>query len=66
MSAVCFPYVAIERLWCHLEEVQSSGHMVDQCDRLKDLLGGAMRNHLKQVEVDSFVEAAKFESKMGI
>lgn len=50
MSAVWFPYVAIERLWCQLEELQSAGHMVDQCDKLKRLLESALRNHLKQVD----------------
>ncbi|KAJ0985190.1 hypothetical protein J5N97_003546 [Dioscorea zingiberensis] len=53
MSAVWFPYVAIERLWCQLEELQSSGHMVDQCDKLRRLLESALRNHLKQVKLDS-------------
>ncbi|ONK68142.1 uncharacterized protein A4U43_C05F7880 [Asparagus officinalis] len=53
MSAIWFPYTAIERLWCQLEELQSTGHMVDQCDKLKRLLHGALLNHLKQVKVDS-------------
>lgn len=53
MSAVWFPYTAIERLWCQLEELQGAGHLVDQCDRLKRLLHGALLNHLKQVKVDS-------------
>ncbi|KAL6003714.1 hypothetical protein ACLOJK_004260 [Asimina triloba] len=49
MSAVWFPYMAIERLWCQLEDLQSAGHMVDQCERLKKLLHGALLNHLRQV-----------------
>ncbi|XP_077233386.1 SUPPRESSOR OF AUXIN RESISTANCE1 isoform X2 [Tasmannia lanceolata] len=53
MSAICFPYTAIEQLWCQLEELRSSGHMVDQCDTLKKLLHGALLNHLKQIKVDS-------------
>lgn len=53
MSAIWFPYTAIERLWCQLEELQSAGHMVDQCDKLKRLLHGGLVNHLKQVKVDS-------------
>ncbi|KAM0939366.1 hypothetical protein DsansV1_C21g0169861 [Dioscorea sansibarensis] len=53
MSAVWFPYVAIERLWCQLEELQNAGHMVEQCDKLKRLLESALRNHLKQVKLDS-------------
>ncbi|XP_062218182.1 nuclear pore complex protein NUP160-like isoform X2 [Phragmites australis] len=53
MSAAWFPYTAIERLWCRLEEMQSAGHNVDQCDRLKKLLHGAQMSHLQQVVVDS-------------
>ncbi|XP_072978371.1 nuclear pore complex protein NUP160 isoform X2 [Typha angustifolia] len=53
MSSVWFPYTAIERLWCQLEKMQSSGHMVDQCDKLKQLIRGALMSYLKQVEVDS-------------
>ncbi|XP_058086565.1 nuclear pore complex protein NUP160 isoform X2 [Magnolia sinica] len=53
MSAVWFPYTAIERLWCQLEELRSCGHMVDQCDKLKKLIHGALLNHLKQLKVDS-------------
>ncbi|KAG8069730.1 hypothetical protein GUJ93_ZPchr0006g40621 [Zizania palustris] len=53
MSAAWFPYTAIERLWCQLEEMQSAGHSVDQCDRLKKLLHGALMSHLQQVVVDS-------------
>ena len=51
MSAIWFPYTAIEWLWCQLEELQSAGHMVDQCDKLKRLLHGALVNHLKQVGI---------------
>ncbi|XP_020089864.1 nuclear pore complex protein NUP160 isoform X3 [Ananas comosus] len=53
MSAIWFPYTTIERLWCQLEEMQSAGRMVDQCDKLKQLLRGALSSHLMQVEVDS-------------
>uniref|UniRef100_A0A0A9D4Z3 NUP160 C-terminal TPR domain-containing protein n=1 Tax=Arundo donax TaxID=35708 RepID=A0A0A9D4Z3_ARUDO len=53
MSASWFPYTAIERLWCQLEEMQSAGHSVDQCDRLKKLVHGALMSHLQQVVVDS-------------
>ncbi|KAJ1277864.1 hypothetical protein BS78_04G035900 [Paspalum vaginatum] len=53
MSAAWFPYTAIERLWCQLAEMQRAGHSVDQCDRLKKLLDGALSNHLQQVVVDS-------------
>uniref|UniRef100_A0A0D9VC52 Uncharacterized protein n=1 Tax=Leersia perrieri TaxID=77586 RepID=A0A0D9VC52_9ORYZ len=53
MSAAWFPYTAIERLWCQLEEMQNAGHSVDQCDRLKKLLHGALMSHLQQVVVDS-------------
>uniref|UniRef100_A0A0E0G120 Uncharacterized protein n=1 Tax=Oryza nivara TaxID=4536 RepID=A0A0E0G120_ORYNI len=53
MSAAWFPYTAIERLWCQLEEMQNAGHSVDQCDRLKKLLHGSLISHLQQVVVDS-------------
>ncbi|XP_008801415.2 nuclear pore complex protein NUP160 [Phoenix dactylifera] len=53
MSAIWFPYTTIERLWSQLEELQSAGHMVEQCDKLKRLLRGALKSHLKQVEMDS-------------
>jgi len=53
MSAALFPYTAVERLWCQLGEIQRAGHSVDQCDRLKKLLHGALMSHLQQVVVDS-------------
>ncbi|KAG0475193.1 hypothetical protein HPP92_014879 [Vanilla planifolia] len=53
MSAIWFPYTAIERLWCQLEECRTSGHMLEQCDKLKRLLQGALLHHIKQVKVDS-------------
>ncbi|XP_015689514.1 nuclear pore complex protein NUP160 [Oryza brachyantha] len=53
MSATWFPYTAIERLWCQLEEMQNAGHSMDQCDRLMKLLHGALISHLQQVVVDS-------------
>lgn len=49
MSAVWFPYTAIERLWCQLEELRRSSTMVDQSEKLQKLLHGALLNHLKQV-----------------
>lgn len=49
MSATWFPYTAVERLWCQLGEMQRAGHSVDQCDRLKKLLHGALMSHLQQV-----------------
>ncbi|XP_022716344.1 nuclear pore complex protein NUP160 isoform X2 [Durio zibethinus] len=52
-SVVWFPYNTLERLWCQLEGLINSGHMVDQCDKLKRLLHGALLNHLKQLKVDS-------------
>ncbi|KAM1120670.1 hypothetical protein ACFX19_002481 [Malus domestica] len=51
--AVWFPYTAVQRLWCQLEELISSGHMVDQCNKLKNLLRGALLSHLELVKVDS-------------
>jgi nuclear pore complex protein Nup160 len=53
MSATWFPYTAIERLWCQLEEMQNAGHSVDQCDRLKKLLHGSLISHLQQVSTTS-------------
>lgn len=49
MSAAWFPYTAVERLWCQLGDMQRAGHSVDQCDRLKKLLHGALMSHLQQV-----------------
>ncbi|KAK1326210.1 hypothetical protein QJS10_CPA01g00465 [Acorus calamus] len=53
MSAIWYPYTAIERLWCQLDQLRSSNHMVDQCDKLKNLLQDALLKHLKQIKVDS-------------
>ncbi|XP_068656473.1 nuclear pore complex protein NUP160 isoform X2 [Aristolochia californica] len=53
MSAVCFPYTAIERLWCELEDYRNAGHMGDQYEKLKTLLHGALLKHLKQMKMDS-------------
>ncbi|KAK1567761.1 hypothetical protein Q3G72_016282 [Acer saccharum] len=50
--SVWFPYTAIGRLWCQLEESIKSGYMVDQCDKLKKLLHGALLNHLKLLKLD--------------
>ncbi|XP_059648344.1 nuclear pore complex protein NUP160 isoform X2 [Cornus florida] len=52
-SAVWFPYAIVEQLWCRLEELISSGHMIDQCRKLKKLLHGALLNHLNLLKVDS-------------
>ncbi|PPD81238.1 hypothetical protein GOBAR_DD21811 [Gossypium barbadense] len=52
-SAVWFPYNTVERLWCQLEGLIKSGHMVDQSDKLKSLLYKSLLNHLKQLKVDS-------------
>ncbi|KAL3538416.1 hypothetical protein ACH5RR_001782 [Cinchona calisaya] len=51
--AVWFPYTTIERLWCQLEESIRLGHMVDQSEKLKKLLHGALLKHLSLVKVDS-------------
>ncbi|KAK0591184.1 hypothetical protein LWI29_036588 [Acer saccharum] len=50
--SVWFPYTAIGRLWCQLEESIKSGYMVNQCDKLKKLLHGALLNHLKLLKLD--------------
>ncbi|KAH1083755.1 hypothetical protein J1N35_023516 [Gossypium stocksii] len=52
-SAVWFPYNTVERLWCQLEGLIKSGHMVDQSDKLKRLLYKSLLNHLEQLKVDS-------------
>lgn len=52
-SSAWFPYTTVERLWCKLEESISSGHMIDQCGKLKNLLHGALRKHLNLLKVDS-------------
>ncbi|CAK9141045.1 unnamed protein product [Ilex paraguariensis] len=52
-SAIWLPYTAIERLWCQLQESIRLGHMIDQCEKLKKLLHGALLNHLNLVKVDS-------------
>ncbi|XP_027108120.2 nuclear pore complex protein NUP160 [Coffea arabica] len=51
--AVWFPYTTIERLWCQLEESIRLGHMVDQSEKLKKLLHGALLKHLNLIKVDS-------------
>ncbi|KAK2978945.1 hypothetical protein RJ640_008726 [Escallonia rubra] len=52
-GAVWFPYTTIERLWCKLEESIRSGHRIEQCEKLKKLIHGALVNHLNQLKVDS-------------
>lgn len=52
-SAVWFPYTAVERLWCQLEEMITRGHMVVQCQKLKKLIQGALLRHLNLLRVDS-------------
>ncbi|XP_009775332.1 nuclear pore complex protein NUP160 isoform X2 [Nicotiana sylvestris] len=51
--AVWFPYSLIERLWYQLQQSIKIGHMVDQSEKLKKLLQGALVNHLQQLKVDS-------------
>ncbi|KAE8022771.1 hypothetical protein FH972_008545 [Carpinus fangiana] len=51
--AVWFPYTAIERLCCQLEEFICCGCMVDHCEKLKRLLHGALQKHLQLLRVDS-------------
>lgn len=48
-ASVCFPYNAIQYLWCRIDELIRSGHMVDACEKLRNLLHGALLNHLKLV-----------------
>ncbi|XP_040373966.1 nuclear pore complex protein NUP160 isoform X2 [Rosa chinensis] len=50
---VWFPYTMIQRLWCQLEEMINSGHMVAQCKQFKDLLHRALLKHLQLVKMDS-------------
>ncbi|KAK1370532.1 nuclear pore complex protein NUP160 [Heracleum sosnowskyi] len=52
-AGVWFPYTTIERLWYRLEEMISSGHMIDHCEKLKKLIEGSLRNHLNMLKVDS-------------
>ncbi|KAI3709094.1 hypothetical protein L2E82_38852 [Cichorium intybus] len=52
-SAVWFPYTTIERLWCKLGDLITSGHMVDQCEKLRSLLQTALHKHFDQLKVDS-------------
>ncbi|XP_022155992.1 nuclear pore complex protein NUP160 isoform X2 [Momordica charantia] len=51
--SVCFPYTAIQYLWCRIDELVRSGHMVDICEKLRNLLRGALLNHLKLLKVES-------------
>ncbi|GAB2284016.1 hypothetical protein Dimus_018499 [Dionaea muscipula] len=48
-----FPYTAIERLWCQLEESIHSGHMAQQSEKMKSILHGALRSHLYLLKRDS-------------
>ncbi|XP_022928856.1 nuclear pore complex protein NUP160 [Cucurbita moschata] len=52
-SSVCFPYNAVQNLWCKIDELIRSGHMVDACEKLRNLLHGALMNHLKLLKVDA-------------
>lgn len=47
--SICFPYNAVQYLWCKIDELIRSGHMVDACEKLRNLLHGALLNHLKLV-----------------
>ncbi|KAF7127679.1 hypothetical protein RHSIM_Rhsim11G0112000 [Rhododendron simsii] len=60
-SAVWFPYTAVERLWCQLEEMVNRGHMVDQCQKLKKLIQGALLSHLNLIFVISMEMPDKAE-----
>ncbi|KAI4375511.1 hypothetical protein MLD38_013371 [Melastoma candidum] len=51
--AAWFPYVTIERLWCQLEELSTSGHMVEHCQKLQRALRGMLMSHLQQLKADS-------------
>ncbi|XP_057768055.1 nuclear pore complex protein NUP160 [Salvia miltiorrhiza] len=51
--AVWFPYTYVERLWGMLEESIRMGHRNDQCEKLKNLLHGALSNHLNLLKVES-------------
>lgn len=51
--SIWFPYTSVERLWLQLEESIRLGHMIDQCEKLKRLLQGALLKHLNLVKVDS-------------
>ncbi|KAG2402562.1 Nuclear pore complex protein [Vigna angularis] len=51
--AVWFPYTTIERLLYRLEELIRMGHMVDHCEKLKRMLHGSLKSHLKMLKVDS-------------
>ncbi|KAF6139257.1 hypothetical protein GIB67_021467 [Kingdonia uniflora] len=53
LCAVWFPYESIERLWCEIEKLRSSGVMIERCDKLKKLLHGALLGHLKSIKVNS-------------
>ncbi|XP_017229285.1 nuclear pore complex protein NUP160 isoform X1 [Daucus carota subsp. sativus] len=52
-AGVWFPYTIIERLWYRLGEMNSSGHMIDHCEKLKKLIEESLRNHLNLLKVDS-------------
>lgn len=52
-SAVWFPYTTIERLWVQLEEHISKNYKVDQCQKMKTLLQGALQGHLSKLREDS-------------
>ncbi|XP_008457194.1 nuclear pore complex protein NUP160 isoform X3 [Cucumis melo] len=50
--SVCFPYNAVQYLWCKIDELIRSGHMVDACEKLRNLLHGALLNHMKLLKVE--------------
>uniref|UniRef100_A0A0A0LKG2 Uncharacterized protein n=3 Tax=Cucumis sativus TaxID=3659 RepID=A0A0A0LKG2_CUCSA len=50
--SICFPYNAVQYLWCKIDELIRSGHMVDACEKLRNLLHGALLNHLKLLKVE--------------
>ncbi|KAD4179671.1 hypothetical protein E3N88_28262 [Mikania micrantha] len=53
MCSMWFPYTTIERLWCKLGDLINSGHMVDQCEKLRSLLHTSLLKHFNQLKVDS-------------
>lgn len=47
--SIWFPYTCVERLWIQLDESIRLGHMIDQCEKLKRCLQGALLKHLNLV-----------------
>ncbi|CAI0427991.1 unnamed protein product [Linum tenue] len=51
--AAWFPYSTIELLWCRLEDSITSDRMIDQSEKLKRLLHGALHSYLRLLKVDN-------------